>query len=202
MTTLPRGRHGLSRDAVAAVQRERIFHAMADAMAERGYAGTPVAEVIKRAGVSRETFYQHFGSKHDCFLAAYEWATDALRAGFAEGIAVGAERPAPERFDALLGRYLAALAEDPRRARLFLVEAYAAGPEIMRRRLAVQREAAAALAALFGVDGRDEDRLFACEALLAATIQMATARVVLDDAAALASLRPPLVALAATLFPS
>ncbi|AIY17321.1 TetR family transcriptional regulator [Pimelobacter simplex] len=202
MTTLPRGRHGLSRDEVAAVQRERVFHAMADAMAEHGYAGTPVAAVIKRAGVSRETFYQHFGSKHDCFLAAYEWATDLLREGFAEGLGAGADRPAAERFDALLGRYLAALAEDPRRARLFLVEAYAAGPEIMRRRLAVQAEAAAALAALFGIDSSDEAQRFACEALLAATIQMVTARVVLDDAAALASLRPPLVALAATLFPS
>jgi len=200
MTSLPRGRHGLSRDEVAAVQRERIFHAMADAMAERGYAATPVAEIIRRAGVSRETFYQHYSSKQDCFIAAYAWATDLLREGFAAGFAVPG---APlERFEALLGGYLGALAEDPGRARLFLVEVYAAGPEVMRRRVEVLGEATDALAGLFGVDGGDERQRFACEALLAATVQMVTARVMLDEPAGLADLRPPLVALAATLFPS
>ncbi|GAA3651675.1 hypothetical protein GCM10022237_09420 [Nocardioides ginsengisoli] len=198
MTTLPRGRHGLSRDEVAAVQRERIFHAMADAMAERGYAATPVAEIVKRAGVSRESFYQHFDSKQDCFIAAYEWATDVLRGSFAAGL--GASGPALERFDALLGRYLAALADDPRRARLFLVEAYAAGPDVMRRRLEVQQQATAELARMFGARGARQR--FACEALLAATVQMVTARVTLDEPAELDRLRPPLVALAATLFPS
>jgi AcrR family transcriptional regulator len=198
MATLPRGRHGLTRAEVAADQRERIFHAMADAMAERGYAATPVAEIVKRAGVSRESFYQHFASKQDCFLAAYEWATDALRGSFAAGL--GADGSALERFDALLGRYLAALADDPRRARLFLVEAYAAGPEVMRRRLEVQQEATAELAELLGARGARQR--FACEALLAATVQMVTARITLDQPAELDRLRPPLVALAATLFPS
>ena len=200
MTTLPRGRHGLSRAQVATVQRERMYRAMAEAMAERGYAATPVAEIVRRAGVSRETFYQHFGSKLDCFVAAYESTTDDLRAGLAAGLAVPGTPL--ERFSALLGGYLGALAADPRRARLFLVEAYAAGPEAMRRRLDVQREATEALAAVFGVDPGDERQRFACEALLAATVQMATARVMLDEPAELALLRPPLVALAATLFPS
>ncbi|WP_141002759.1 TetR/AcrR family transcriptional regulator [Nocardioides humi] len=198
MTTLPRGRHGLSRAEVAAVQRERMFHAMAEAMAERGYAATPVAEIVRRAGVSRETFYQHFGSKQECFIAAYAWATDALRAGFAEGL--GAAGPPLERLADLLDRYLAALAEDPDRSRLFLVEVYAAGPEVMRRRLEVQQEAATELARTLGA--RDARERFACEALLAATVQMATAHIMVGEPERLAGLRPPLVALAASLFPS
>ncbi|NGZ99893.1 TetR/AcrR family transcriptional regulator [Nocardioides sp. W3-2-3] len=120
MPTLPRGRHGLSRAEVQAAQRERIFTAMADAMAERGYVATPVAEIIRRAGVSRETFYQQFASKQDCFLAAYDWATDALRTGFAAGLA--AEGPPLERFGTLLaslsrgaGRGAPALAAVPGR---------------------------------------------------------------------------------------
>lgn len=198
MATLPRGRHGLSRAAVAADQRERMFHALAEAMAERGYVATPVAEIIKRAGVSRETFYQHFGSKQECFVAAYAWATDALRTSFAAGLA--ATGTPLERFSDLLGRYLAALADDPGRARLFLVEVYAAGPEAMHRRAAVQREAAATLAEVFAA--RTAQGRFACEALVAATIQMATARITLDEPEGLAGLHPPLVALAASLFPS
>ena len=48
---LPRGRHSLSREEVAADQRLRLAVAMADAMAELGYVGTPVASVLERAGV-------------------------------------------------------------------------------------------------------------------------------------------------------
>ncbi len=197
MTALPRGRHGLSREEVAAVQCERIFHAMAEAMAERGYVATPVAEIVKRAGVSRETFYQHFDSKQDCFIAAYAWATDALRGSFLEGLE-SAGSPL-DRFGDLLDRYLAALGEDPDRARLFLVEVYAAGPEMMRRRLEVQAEAAAVLAAVLGAD--DAESRFACEALLAAIVQMATAHITLGEPQRLSRLRAPLVALAGSLFP-
>lgn len=197
MTTLPRGRHGLSRAEVASAQRERIFRGLAAAMAERGYAATPVAEIIRRAGVSRETFYQQFDSKQDCFLAAYDGATDALRRGFTVGATEGGTPR--ERFASLLRTYLAALAEDPDRARLLLVESWAAGTEVLHRRLAVQREAAAALAGLLGVRGEEER--FACEALLAAVVQLATTQVVLDDPAGLAALHPRLVALAASLLP-
>ncbi|MEV5003157.1 TetR/AcrR family transcriptional regulator [Nocardioides sp. LML1-1-1.1] len=197
MPTLPRGRHGLSRAEVEAAQRERIFTAMAEAMAERGYVETPVAEVLRRAGVSRETFYQQFDSKQHCFLAAYDWATDALRTGFAAGLA--AEGAPLERFATLLRTYLDALAEDPSRSRLFLVETWAAGADVLRRRLAVQHEAAVALAEVLGA--RDEQDRFACEALLAAVVQLVTAQVVLDEPAGLAALHPRLVAFAASLFP-
>ena len=49
---LPRGRHRLTREQVTTSQRERMLVAMADAVAELGYAKTSVAEVIRRAGVS------------------------------------------------------------------------------------------------------------------------------------------------------
>ena len=51
---LPRGRHGLTREEVGTAQRGRLMLAMAEAVADHGYVGTSVAEVIKRAGVSRE----------------------------------------------------------------------------------------------------------------------------------------------------
>lgn len=57
---------------VASNQRARLYGAMAHAVATRGYSRTSVAEVIKLAGVSRTTFYEHFDNKQDCFVAAHE----------------------------------------------------------------------------------------------------------------------------------
>src|SRR5689334_18114697 len=75
---LPRGRHGLSREEVVRSQRGRIFRAMAEIMARKGYATTSVSEVLGAAGVSRETFYEQFSSKEECFMAAFEAAVDAV----------------------------------------------------------------------------------------------------------------------------
>jgi AcrR family transcriptional regulator len=47
---------------------------MTEAVAERGYAKTTLAHVLRRARVSRETFYEQFANKEDCFLAAYDAA--------------------------------------------------------------------------------------------------------------------------------
>ncbi|MBD0322124.1 MAG: helix-turn-helix transcriptional regulator, partial [Aldersonia sp.] len=113
---LPRGRHGLSRDEVVRSQRDRILLAMAEAMAEKGYVATSVADVLRRAGVSRETFYQQFSSKEDCFRAAYGRAVELIIARIVgDGLASGetgtgqtaAARPVDwSRLENLLGAYL------------------------------------------------------------------------------------------------
>src|SRR4051812_29126312 len=69
---LPSGRHSLSREQVLASQRGRMLEAMASATAEKGYVHTTVGDVVKRAGVSRETFYEQFSGKEDCFIAAFD----------------------------------------------------------------------------------------------------------------------------------
>src|SRR4029453_19422645 len=75
---LPPARHRLSRIEVAESQRHRLMLAMTNEVAERGYVTTSVARVTTRAGVSRESFYQQFGSKLDCFLACFDAAADRL----------------------------------------------------------------------------------------------------------------------------
>ena len=69
---LPKGRHGLSRQFIASNQRERLLDAIANVVAEKGYAATRVADITDYAGVSRKTFYELFSDKEDCFLAAYD----------------------------------------------------------------------------------------------------------------------------------
>src|SRR2546428_6728494 len=71
---LPRGRHKLAPDDVRASQRERLVRAMLETVAERGYEGTTVPDVVARARVSRNAFYEHFDDKTDCFIAACDEA--------------------------------------------------------------------------------------------------------------------------------
>ena len=75
---LPRGTHGLDRSLVAASQRTRLLEAVGRAVADRGYAAATIDDIVRDAGVSKKTFYEHFSDKLDCFLAAYEAASDEL----------------------------------------------------------------------------------------------------------------------------
>src|SRR2546427_8551210 len=107
---LPRGRHGLSREDVARSQRERMLRAMAEAVSENGYVNTPVAEVLRRAGVSRETFYEHFANKEECFLASYDAGASVLLEAMREGFGPpGDEIDLAKRLDALLASYFVVL---------------------------------------------------------------------------------------------
>ncbi|MFI2281004.1 TetR/AcrR family transcriptional regulator [Nocardia beijingensis] len=49
--------------------RRRLLDAMATAVRERGYQDSTVADVVRYARTSRRTFYEHFTSKQDCFIA-------------------------------------------------------------------------------------------------------------------------------------
>lgn len=49
--------------------RRRVLDGMAVAVRERGYRDSTVADVVRNARTSRRTFYEHFASKQDCFIA-------------------------------------------------------------------------------------------------------------------------------------
>ncbi|MFF5259873.1 TetR/AcrR family transcriptional regulator [Actinomadura viridis] len=203
---LPRGRHALAREEVERIQRSRLCQAMAEVMTEKGYVGTSVEDVLKRAGVSRQSFYTLFSSKIDCFMAAFACAGELLleRLGAAIGDGAGgvpagpaSAGPAPaadERLElcerAILA-YLGALADELPYARLFLVEVYAAGPEAIQRRSRLQEVISDALADLLGTG--DEAGRFACRVIVAATSAMVTVPVAENDRDALRALGPPLI---------
>ncbi|MFE9582922.1 TetR/AcrR family transcriptional regulator [Nocardia sp. NPDC006044] len=196
---LPRGRHGLPREQVVASQRERILIAMAEAMVENGYVGTSVAAILKRAGVSRETFYEQFRSKEACFEAAYERAVQNLLGRIADASedaehpVAGAE-PEPDRMvkmDRIFAAYLQHLVEDPASARLFLVEVYAVGTAALARRAQLQELFVGLIADVLGA--RTEEQRFACQTLAAAISAMVTGRIAADDSAGLLALRVPLL---------
>jgi AcrR family transcriptional regulator len=131
---LPRGRHSLSREAVAESQRGRILQAMIEVVAERGYPETRVVDVIGLAGVSRKTFYELFDSKEDCFLAAYDVLLGNLFNDTAEGFDSRPGAPWTERVATGLAALLEHLAKHPDEARFAIVEVLAAGPKALARR--------------------------------------------------------------------
>jgi AcrR family transcriptional regulator len=129
---LPRGTHGLGRGVVAASQRTRLLEAVGRAVAEKGYAAATIDDIVRGAGVSKKTFYEHFRDKLDCFLAAYEAASDELLARLRE--AQSRQEGWLERTRAGIVAYLRWLAAEPALARVFLIEVAAAGPVAAERR--------------------------------------------------------------------
>jgi AcrR family transcriptional regulator len=179
----------MSREDVERDQRLRLALGMAEAVRERGYVGTPVAEVLRRAGVSRKTFYRFHADKLDCYLAAFDLIS-AILVEELRGALEGPDDPV-DRFEQALGAYLGLLADQQGYARLVLVEVHAAGPAAMARRAALQDLIVAALVELFGTD--DEASRFACQTLVAAISAMVTGPVVAGDAEAVRALGPDLV---------
>jgi AcrR family transcriptional regulator len=90
-----------------APQRIRLLHAMATAVAEKGYAAVTIADVVAGAGVSKRTFYEHFTGKEDCLFSCYAEASDAL----ATVVRAAAEKAAsgPARVVAAINAYVVAL---------------------------------------------------------------------------------------------
>ena len=185
-TRLPRGRHHLTREQVATDQRLRLAVGMAEAVRAKGYASTPVADVLRAAGVSRETFYRLYPDKLACFLDAVDLVSAVLLERLA-GTAAPSGDPI-EQVDRALTGYFALLRAEPGFARLLLVEVFAAGPEAMARRALLQRRIGDRLATV--LDARTDDARFAIDALVAAISTMVTGPLVTGDLAALDALRP------------
>lgn len=137
---LPRGRHGLPREAVTESQRNRIHQAMIEVVSERGYPETRVVDVIGVAGVSRKTFYELFDSKEGCFLAAYDVLLGNLLTETADGFESKPGAPWVERVSIGLKALLDHLAAHPDEARFAIVEVMAAGPKALARRDAALRQ--------------------------------------------------------------
>lgn len=100
-------------------------------VAEDGYGRTSVEAVLRRAGVSRLTFYEQFADKEDCFLQAYDAAVAQLMEIVAE--AYGQPGPWPERVRLGLDAFLETLSNEHDLARMTMVEVLAAGPRAIAR---------------------------------------------------------------------
>jgi AcrR family transcriptional regulator len=123
---------------VARNQRQRILAAVAEATAARGYARMSVEDVVRRAGVSRRTFYELFPNKDQVFLEAYDQVANLLLAGVKA--AYEGETGFSARVTAGFRAFLELLEASPAFARMCIVEVMAAGPDAVAKRTAVMGE--------------------------------------------------------------
>lgn len=133
--------------AITADHRARLTGGLAEAIAEKGYAASTIADVVRHARVSKRTFYEHFADKETCFLALYSETTDALLTLIADEVA-RAEGGWDARLATAARAYFDRLAAEPELIRTGLIEIQAAGPAARALRRDVQRRYADMLRAL------------------------------------------------------
>jgi AcrR family transcriptional regulator len=165
--SLRAGRHPLPRTQVAEIQRARILAAMVEVAAEHGFLGATVGRVVKRAGVSRRTFYDLYDGREDCFLAAFEWGVEQASRQIAD--AYTRESTWLSGVRAALASLLVLLDAEPQLARVCVVEALGAGPLVLERRARAMRELADVLeAGAPPARGASGSRLLSAEAVVGA----------------------------------
>jgi AcrR family transcriptional regulator len=140
---------------VVEAPRLRLVGALAAAAAEKGYAATTIADIVRHARVSKRTFYEHFADKEACLLAGYQHISERVMNVLREThIAPG--RHWTERVRAITAAYLGALEELPAVNRALLLEVQSAGAEAYRLRARTQRRFADLLCDLVE-EGRRQD---------------------------------------------
>ncbi len=175
---------------LVASPRARMLDAMTAAVAEQGYAATSIAEVINHAHASRRTFYEQFTDKEDCYLAAYQLATDYVTGRLAEAVD-GSPAELSERLARIYETYLRELAAYPLAARAFVVEIRAGGAPSQQHRRAVYDQ----FAELMRIPGGDDNPLLRT-ALIAASDELIARDITDHGTEQLPSLCPTLVELA------
>ncbi|MFB8002076.1 TetR/AcrR family transcriptional regulator [Nocardia sp. NPDC056000] len=148
---LPPGTHGINPEDVVHSQRMRIFFGVLEAVSERGYNATTVADIVARAGVSRRTFYQLFRDRDECFLAAFEAAVDLVIEQLDRSIASTPHSDWRTLIHTTLGEYLRALSDNADCARALHVECLAAGPVVAEQRRHMKNRLAQRMRAAFRI---------------------------------------------------
>jgi AcrR family transcriptional regulator len=172
--------------------RRRAVAAMAEAVGEHGYARTTVEDVLRRARMSRRTFYQFFRNRDECFLAAYDTALEEAleRLALAHN---GNGRRWTGQVELALSALFEYLASEPGLARVWLVEAPSLGPAGIERHERTMRLLAERLAGLHadgdaaGANGQAKVRF---EAGVGAVHRVVQARLLAGRAAELPELAP------------
>ncbi|MEU5992608.1 TetR/AcrR family transcriptional regulator [Spirillospora sp. NPDC047418] len=130
---------------VAPAERARRRHeaflaAALELFGTDGYPPTSVKKICKEAGLTERYFYASFRDRHDCLAQLYTELTGGLRTATLTAI----DRAAGADLDAVaesgLAAFIGFLTDDPRRARVVLVEVVGVSEELEARRHGVLRE--------------------------------------------------------------
>jgi AcrR family transcriptional regulator len=120
--------------------RSRLLEGMAHAVAAKGYADTTIADIVREAGVSRRTFYEHFSTKAECLIALYGAASHNALGVLRQSIDPG--QPWHTQVHKALTAYLGCMAQNPVLMRTLFIEILGLGPAGLQARRRVNQEIA------------------------------------------------------------
>ena len=126
------GGHSNSREHVVQVQRDRLIDAIVRLAADEGYEYCGIKPISRHAGVAFNTFYDHFDTREELFLVAYDRGVRVLF-GVVTAAFLTEDASWEERLEAGIVRFLSILSDNPAFARFFIIEAVKVGPEAMDR---------------------------------------------------------------------
>jgi AcrR family transcriptional regulator len=112
-------------------QRQRIIDAMIESCAEKTYAATTIADIVKHASISRTTFYKRFPNKRACFDGALDACLEALRTTAADSH--DPSDPPVEALRKAAAATLDLMASKPALAQLVMGDALTVEPAIIDR---------------------------------------------------------------------
>lgn len=115
---------------------------MTAAVAELGYANVRIADVVDRARVSRQSFYEQFPDKEACFLAAHERGMQLILERLTRSAQEVENLDPGAQLRAGIMTYLSLVAAEPEFAQCMLIELPAIGAAGLRARLAAHAQIA------------------------------------------------------------
>ena len=129
-----------SHDNLANEHRHRLLEGLAQAVAEKGYADVTIADIVREAGVSRRTFYEHFAGKPQALIALFEAAShNALQV--LRG-AIDPKRDWQAQVEQAMAAYLGCLAQNPVLLRTLFIDILGLGASGLAARRRVNGEIA------------------------------------------------------------
>jgi AcrR family transcriptional regulator len=132
--TVPRGRHAPPLEVRQDRQLQRLSEAAATVFARVGYADATAEAIAREAGMSKATFYEHFGNKEECILALFDRAMARLIGAMQAAAEEEEDMPPLERYTRSIRALLQVIGEYPDHAQTLMVEMVGAGPRAAERR--------------------------------------------------------------------
>lgn len=121
-----------------AARREQLVRAGIETFGTRGYHAVTVREVCAAAGLTERYFYESFRDREQLFSAAYEQLNAVVQQRLAAAVGGAGGDPLRLARDGLRA-YFELVQEDPKGARIMLIEVFGVSPDMDRlsRRTAV-----------------------------------------------------------------
>ena len=135
-----------SADNIANEHRSRLLQGLAQVVAEKGFADATIADIVREAGVSRRTFYEHFAGKPQALIALFEAASRNALQVLREAIDPGRDWQA--QVEQAMTAYLGCLAQNPVLLRTLFVDILGLGAPGLAARRRVNTEIARFMASV------------------------------------------------------